>query len=220
MEFNISNIKEYHDLYVLLLANVFENFRKMGMEYYGLDALHYYTLPGFTLDACLKKTTQSLKLLTSPEHHLFFENSIRGGISVVSHRHAKPNNPMVPNYNPDDVTSWLLYVGDNNLYCHVMSSFLTTSDFTFLTEDEISSFDLSKTSPTDGTGYVLEVDLDYPRELHDLHSDYPLAAEKLKITRDKLSPTLCRSLVNDLRLRKNCHLTTTIRQSTSHITRI
>ena len=58
-EFYISNMKEYHDLYlslnVLLLADVFENFRKMCMEYYGLDAFHYYTLPGFTLDACLKK---------------------------------------------------------------------------------------------------------------------------------------------------------------------
>ena len=75
-EFHISNMKEYHDLYlsldVLLLANVFENLRKMDMEYYGLDALHYYTLTGFTLDACLKKTKRSLKLLISPEHLLFF----------------------------------------------------------------------------------------------------------------------------------------------------
>ena len=101
-----------------------------------------------------------------------------------------------------------------------MSSFLATSEFRLLTEDEISSFDLSKTSPTDGTGYVLEVDLDYPRELHDLHSDYPLTAEKLKIIRDMLSPTLNHSLVNDLWLRKNCRLTSMIRQSTSHITRI
>ena len=99
-----------------------------------------------------------------------------------------------------------------------MSSFLATSDFRFLTEDEIASFDLSTTSPTDGTGYVLEVDLDYPRELHDLHFDYPLAAEKLKIIREMLSPTLSHSLVNELWLRKNCHLTSTIRQSTSHIT--
>ena len=88
---------------VLLVADVIENFRKIGMEYYGRDALHYYTLPGFTLDACLKKTKKSLKLLVSPEHLLFFENSIRGGITVVSHRHAKANNPMVPNFNPDDV---------------------------------------------------------------------------------------------------------------------
>ena len=92
---------------------------------------------------------------------------------------------MVPDYNPDDVNSWLLFLDAINLYGHAMSSFLATSDFRFLTEDVIASFDLSKTSPT---GYVLEVDLNYPLELHDLHSDYPLAAEKLKITRDMLSP--------------------------------
>ena len=108
----------------------------------------------------------------------------------------------------------------NNLYDLAMSSFVVTSDFIFLTEDEIASFDLSTTIPTDGTGYILEVDLDYPRKLHDLHSDYPLAAKKLKITREKLSPTPSHSLVTDLRLRKNSHLTSTIRQSTSHITRI
>ena len=69
-----------------------------------------------------------------------------------------------------------------------MSSLLATSDFRFLTEYEIASFVLSETSPTDGTCYVLEVDLLYPRVLHDLHSGYLLAAEKLKITRDMLSP--------------------------------
>ena len=63
-EFHISNMKEYHDLYlsldVLLLSDVLENFRKLGMEYYGLDAIHYYTLPGFTLDACLTKKLYNL----------------------------------------------------------------------------------------------------------------------------------------------------------------
>ena len=156
----------------------------------------------------------------SHEHLIFFENSIRGGISVVRHRHAKANNSMVPDYNPDDVNSWLLYVDANNLYGHAMSSFLATSDFRFFTEDEIASFYLSTTSPTDGIGYVLKVDLDYPRELQDLYSDYPLAAKKLKITRDKLSP-YSESLVGErFMAQENCHLTSTIRQSTSHITRI
>ena len=81
---------------------------------------------------------------------------------------------MVPKYNPDDVTSRLLYVDANNIYGRAMSSFLATSDFRFLTEDEIASFGLSKTRPTDGASY-LEVDLDYPRELDDIHSDYPIA---------------------------------------------
>ena len=57
---------------MLLLADVLENFRKMGMEYCGLDALYYYTLPGFTVNACLKETKQSLKLIMSPEHLIFF----------------------------------------------------------------------------------------------------------------------------------------------------
>ena len=74
-----------------------------------------------------------------------------------------------------------------------MSSFLATSDFRFLTEEEIASFCLSKTNPTDGTGYVLEVDLDYPREMHDLLSDYPIAASlagERFMAQDKLSPSL------------------------------
>ena len=95
---------------------------------------------------------------------------------------------MVPDNNPDDVNSWLLYLDANNLYGHAVSSFLATSDFRFLTKDEIASSDLSKTSPADGTGYVPEVDLDYARKLYDLYCDYPLAAEKLNNTCDMLSP--------------------------------
>lgn len=80
---------------------------------------------------------------------------------------------MVPNYNPDDVTSWFLYVDGNNLYGGVMACPLPTSGFGFISEEEISDFDLWNISPSDPTGYVLDVDLEYPREMHDLHSDYP-----------------------------------------------
>ena len=59
-EFNIENMQQYHDLYlnldVLLLADVFENFRQTCIMDYGLDPAHYYTLLGFTFDACLKFT--------------------------------------------------------------------------------------------------------------------------------------------------------------------
>ena len=121
---------------------------------------------------------------------------------------------MVPNCNPDDATYGSYTPAANNLYGYAMSSFLVTSDFKFLIEDEIASFDLSNTSSTDGTGYVLEVNLDYPRELHDLLSDYPLSAEKLKITRDMLS--LYSESLADKRFmaQENCHLTYTTSQST------
>ena len=48
-------------------------------------------------------------------------------------------------------------------------------------------------------GYIVEVDLEYPTELHELHSDYPLAAEKMKVTLSMLSP-YCQQLVQDLKL--------------------
>ena len=107
-EFTIKNMQEYHDLYlnldVLLLADVFEYFWQTCILDYGLDPAHYYTLPGFTFDACLKFTEQEMDLFTDSEKFLFIENSIRDGISVVSHRHAKANNPLVLDYKHNSPT--------------------------------------------------------------------------------------------------------------------
>ena len=133
-------------------------------------------------------TKIELELLFDPEQFLFVENSIRGGMSVVCHRHATAKNVFVPNYNPYDPTSWILFVDANNLYGHAMSEPLPTGNFKFLSPKEIEKFDMSKTAATDDVGIILEVDLKYPVHLHELHNDYPLAAEKIKITHDMLSP--------------------------------
>ena len=94
--FNCKNLKDYHDVYlgsdVLLLADVFENFRKAAMATYGLDPAWYYTLPGYSWDALLKSTGVSLELITNPDMYLFIEKGLRGGSSMVSHRHAIANN--------------------------------------------------------------------------------------------------------------------------------
>ena len=70
-EFGIRNIGEHHDLYlktdVVLLANVFESFRRVCLENYGLDPSHFYRAPGLAWKACLKKTGMSLKLLLDPD---------------------------------------------------------------------------------------------------------------------------------------------------------
>ena len=118
---------------------------------------------------------------------LFIENSIRGVISVVSHRHVKANNPLVPDYDHKFPLSYLTYFDSNNLYGEAMSEALPTGDFTFLPEDEVASFNLDSTTKSDDYAYILEVDLKYPEHLHDSHSDYPLAAEKLKVTKEMLS---------------------------------
>ena len=74
-------------------------------------------------------TKIELELLCDPEQFLFVENSIRGGVSVVSHRQAIGNNEFVPDYNPNDPSSWILFVDANNLYGYVMSQPLSTGNF-------------------------------------------------------------------------------------------
>ena len=114
------NLGDYHDLYVetdtLLLADVFENFRKVCQERYGLDPAHYYSAPGLIWDALLKKTGVELELLTDMDMHLMIERGMRGGISMVSKWHVKANNPRVEGYDPDKPTNYITYLDANNLY--------------------------------------------------------------------------------------------------------
>ena len=164
-EFQIKNMQEYHDLYlktdVLLLADVFENFRKVSMDNYGLDCCHYYTAPGLSMSACLKKTGVKLELLTQMDQLLFVEKGIRGGISTICNRHSEANNKYLPSFNPTEPSKYILYLDANNLYGYSMSESLPTGGFKWLSRQEILEFDLAKVGPDDKTGYILEVDLSY-----------------------------------------------------------
>ena len=94
--FKMKTFKEYHELYnitdVLLLADVFENFRDICLKIYGLDPVYYFTAPGLAWDACLKMTNIDLELLSDPNMLLMFEKGIRGGISIISNRYGEANN--------------------------------------------------------------------------------------------------------------------------------
>ena len=94
--FDCQTIQDYHDLYlksdVLLLADVFENFRKVCLEHYKLDPCHYYTAPGLAWESCLKLTKQELQLLTDYDKLMMFEQRIRGGMTHISKRYAEANN--------------------------------------------------------------------------------------------------------------------------------
>ena len=96
--FGVRNMGDYHDIYmqteVALLADVFENFREICGRQYGLDPAHYYTAPGLSWDALLKKTGVELELFTDYDMHLFVEKGMRGGISMASKRYTKANNPL------------------------------------------------------------------------------------------------------------------------------
>ena len=197
--FNCKNLKDYHDVYlssyVLLLADVFENFRKTAMATYGLDPAHYLTLPGYSWDALLKSTEVSLELITDPDMYLFIEKGLRGGISMVSHRHARANNRYMQNYDPEQPTSFLQYLDANNLYGWAMSQPMPTRNFGWVDYSE----KLLDTPPDSSIGYFLEVDLEYPASLHAEHNDYPLAPEKMAVTKDMMSPYQ-QKLVEDLEL--------------------
>ena len=92
---NYHNI--YLQLYVLFLADLFEKFRTTCLEYYSLDPIHYYTTPGLAWDAALRMSHVDLQLITDVDMYHFVENSIRGGISMISTRHAQANSSrMIP----------------------------------------------------------------------------------------------------------------------------
>ena len=201
--FDCKTLGDYHDLYVktdvALLADVFENFRKLCLQQYGLDPAHYFTSPGLSWDALLKKTGVELELLTDYEMHMFVERGIRGGISMVSKRHAKANNPLVSDYDESKPNSYIMYLDANNLYGWAMSKPLPKSGFKWKrvmpTEEEI----LNK-KENDKKGWILEVDLEYPPELHKEHNSYPLAPEKKAVESEKMSDYQ-NKLIKDLKLK-------------------
>ena len=185
-EFEIGRMRGYHDLYllsdVLLLADVFENFRNACLKNYKLDPAWYYTSPGLTWDAALKMTGVELELLTDPDMLLMIEKGIRDGISMISKRHGKANNKyMGEEYDPSQPAKYVTYLDANNLYGWAMSKPLPTGNFNWM--ENCNNW---RKLPC-----ILEVDLEYSKELHVLHNEYPLAPESLKVGNvDKLIPNL------------------------------
>ena len=189
--FNLNTMGDYHDLYlksdILLLADVFENFRKTCLQYYKLDPCHYFTSPGLSWDAMLKMTDINLELMTDIDMFQFIEKGLRGGISYIANRYGKANNKYMKDYDEKSPSKYLMYLDANNLYGWAMSQYLPTGGFRWLTEKQINNIDLAKYHDNSRKGLILEVDLEYPQKLHDLHNDYPLGPEKIKVTNDMLA---------------------------------
>ena len=189
--FNIKTMGEYHDLYlksdVLLLADVFENFRKTCIQYYKLDPCLYFTSPGLSWDAMLKMTNIKLELMTDIDMFQFIEKGMHGGVSYIANRHGKANNKYMNEYNEKAPSKYIIYLDANNLYGWTMSQYLPTGSFRWMTDKEIKNINLGKCKADGKKGLILEVDLKYPQELHDLHNDYPACPEKVKVSKNMLS---------------------------------
>ena len=189
--FNLKTMGDYHDLYlksdVLLLADVFEHFRKTCTQYYKLDPCHYFTSPGLSWDAMLKMTDIKLELMTDIDVFQFIEKGMRGGVSYIANRHGKANNKYMKEYDEKAPSKYIMYLDANNLYGWAMSQYLQTGGFKWLSQKQIEKINLGKYTENSKKGLILEVDLEYPQELHDLHNDYPLGPEKVKVTEDMMS---------------------------------
>ena len=189
--FNLKTMGDYHDLYlksdILLLADVFENFRVTCLQYYKLDPCHYFTSPGLAWDAMLKMTNVKLELLTDIDMFQFIEKGMRGGTSYIANRYGKANNKYMKKYDEKEPSKYIMYLDANNLYGWAMSQYLPTDGFKWLSQKKIDKINLGTYTDDSKKGLILEVDLEYPNELHDLHNDYPLGPEKLKVTNEMLS---------------------------------
>ena len=207
--FKLENLGDYYDLHVksdtLLLADLFENFRDMCIKEYELDPAHFVSLPGLAWQACLKKTNIELELLTDYDMLLMVEKGIRGGICHSIHRYAKANNKYMQNYNNNEQSSYIQYLDTNNLYGWVTSKKLPVNGFKWLDTSETSDLAHSNKINEDfikncdennGKGYILEVDVKYPKRLHELHSDLLFSSERMEVNK-------CKKLVCNLFNKKN-----------------
>jgi hypothetical protein len=202
--FQCNTLGDYSDTYlksdVLLLADIFENYRNLSLKTYHLDPAHYFTAPGLSWDAMLLHTGVQLELLTDPDMYHFFKKGVRGGVSTCTGRKSVANNPFLDDFKSSNPTKYIIYLDATNLYGYAMSQYLPQKDFAWLSQEEINGIkvsDISDISDTAETGYVFEVDLEYPEQLHDEHNDLPFCPENMIPPNSKYS-----KLIPNLRNKK------------------
>ena len=138
--------------------------------------------PGLAWQACLRKTGVKLELLTNIDILLVVKKGIRGGICHAIHRYAEANNKYMKNYDKNTTSSYLMYLDAKNLYGWAKSQKLPVNGFEWV--EELSQFKEDFITNCDGginKGYILEVEVEYPKKLFDLHSDLPFLPERKNI---------------------------------------
>ena len=135
----------------------------------------------------LKMTDIQLELMIEVDMYQFIEKGMRGGVSYIANRYGKANNKYMKECNEKAPSKYIMYLDANNLYGWAMTQYLPTGNFRWMTDKEVSKIDLAKYKENGKKGLILEVDLEYLRELHSLHNDYLVTPEKLNVSNNMLS---------------------------------
>ncbi len=180
--FGCRNLLDYTELYckidTILLAEIFQKFRNDMHKFSGLDPANYISLPSFSFDSMLKLTNCKIELPQDINMVHFFESGIRGGMSFINTRHLKIENSRQD----------IFYIDANNLYGLAQMSKLPFANFKWIKEKKFNSIDWENVNTESSYGFILEVDLSYPTELHEKHDNFPLAPENIEISNENLSP--------------------------------
>lgn len=189
--FNCKNMLDYCELYccldTVLLLEVLWSFRKTILSAFGLDCTRYISIPQLSFDCMLTTLDKPLSLLSDPAMVELCEKNIRGGVSFINERHVQLSDFSLDGEKKQE---HLLYVDANNLYSVAQLSYLPTGDYEWCSQNVLDQLSENMhTIPRDSDiGYILEVDLEYPEELHETHKSLPLAPEQMDIVFDDLSP--------------------------------
>ena len=128
-------------------------------------------------------TKIKLEFISDLDIYIFFEKGMGGRVSYISSRYSESNNKYLKSFDPKQESKCIIYLDANNLYGHAMSTFFLTKRFKWA---DPKDFDLNKYTSNSLKGCVVKVDLEYPKDLQELHSDYPLAPDKIDIKRGML----------------------------------
>ena len=127
-------------------------------KYYSLDPCHHFSARVLSWDDMLKMTKVELEKINDPDKCMFFEQGMRGEVSYINKRCSEASK-----------NKHIFYFDMNNLYGHAKSQYLPYANFKWVKNiDKIKQklMQIKKDSPT---GYILEVDLEYPQELYFIH---------------------------------------------------
>ena len=167
---------------MLQLADVFEEFREVSKRIYDLDPAYYISAPQLSWDAMLKITGAKIELIHDSAMFTMIDSGIRGGVSMITTRYAKANTPsMGAAFDPTLPRGEIKGLDANNLYGHAMSTYLPEKGYEWVVGEELQNINWLEQTDTQPIGYIVKVDLEYPKELHEKHTDFPLAPERIHV---------------------------------------